>query len=93
MGHEIKGRRATEDQNWDAYAVYRTIVVVDGEVLGGIYTEMDQAFEIAAIILQGIGRGSEKDIKEFTHSELRDALADHERVSYSEVAEREVLYA
>jgi hypothetical protein len=98
MGYEVNERPFTlEDDDagldWDCYAVYRTIVIADGEVLGGIYQESEGAFAAARSIVLGLYGTLDKDIDELTHPELEDLLADHPRVSFSEVAVREVLYA
>jgi hypothetical protein len=94
MGYEINGRPFTQedlddDQVWDCFAVYRTIVVVDGEVLGGIYKEWDDAWEEA----RNIGRGLGQDVAMLTRTELEDQLQDDNRVAFADVAVREVLYA
>jgi hypothetical protein len=94
MGYEINERPFTDEDDddgldWDCYAVYRTIVVADGEVLGGVYDTWDDAFEAA----RRIGRNLGQDVAMLTRSELDEQLADDYRVSYSEVAVREVLYA
>jgi hypothetical protein len=94
MGYEINERPFTDEDEeagdvWDCYAVYRTIVVADGEVLGGLYDTWDDAFEAA----RNIGRNLGHDVAMLTRPELDEQLADDYRVSYSEVAVREVLYA
>jgi hypothetical protein len=77
---------------WDCYAVYRTIVVAEGEVLGGVYQEAEEAFAAARRIALGLGNLG-RDVDTLTVPELEDVLADDPRVSFSEVAVREVLYA
>jgi hypothetical protein len=94
MGYEINERPFTdvddeEGLDWDCYAVYRTIVVADGEVLGGVYDTWDDAFEAA----RNIGRNLGHDVAMLTRPELAEQLDDDYRVSFSEVAVREVLYA
>jgi hypothetical protein len=94
MGYEINERPFTDEDDddgldWDCYAVYRTIVVADGEVLGGFYATWDDAFEAA----RNIGRNLGHDVAMLTRTELDEQLADDYRVSFSEVAVREVLYA
>lgn len=94
MGYEIGDRPYTledadEGLDWDCFAVYRTIVVADGEVLGGVYQEWDDAFEAA----RNIGRNLGHDVAMLTRSELAEQLDDDYRVSFVEVAVREVLYA
>jgi hypothetical protein len=97
MGYEIGDRAYTledadEGLDWDCYAVYRTIVIADGEVLGGIYQEAEDAFAAARRIALGLGNLG-RDVDTLTVPELEDVLADDPRVSFSEVAVREVLYA
>jgi hypothetical protein len=94
MGYEINGRPFTQedlddDEVWDSFAVYRTIVVVGGKVLGGIYKEWDDAWEEA----RNIGRGLGQDVAMLTRTELEDQLRDDDRVAFADVAVREVLYA
>ena len=98
MGYEINGRPHTfEDDRagleWECYAIYRTIVVADGEVLGGIYQEEEEAYRAARQIILGLHNQLDKDVDLLSLVELEDLLADHPRVSFSEVAVREVLYA
>ena len=94
MGYEINGRPfAQEDLDdgevWDSFVIYRTIVVIDGEVLGGIYKEWDDAWAEA----RQIGRNLGQDVAMLTRTELEDQLLDDDRVAFAEVAVREVLYA
>lgn len=98
MGYEINDRPFTlEDdeagEEWDCYAVYRTIVIADGEVLGGVYQEQEEAYRAARQIVLGLHGQLDKDVDQLSLTELDDLLADHPRVSFSEVVVREVLYA
>lgn len=97
MGYEVNGHPITDEDeenglDWEEYAVYRTIVIADGEVLGGVYQEAEDAFAAARRIALGLGNLG-RDVDTLTVPELEDVLADDPRVSFSEVAVREVLYA
>jgi hypothetical protein len=94
MGYEINERPFTDEDDlagydWDCYAVYRTIVVADGEVLGGVYQEREQAVDAGRKIAAGLG-WTHSDL---THEEIQQVIEDDHRVSFSEVGVREVLYA
>lgn len=110
MGYEINGKPMTDAQidageEWDCWAVYKTIVVVNGETIGKAYDTADEAIEAARGIVWDLygnpvtyhsddaGKRVTKQLASMTRDELAEALIDHDQVAFADVALREELFS
>jgi len=110
MGYEIKGKPMTEAQeaagkDWDCWAAYRTVVVVDGETVGRYFDTKDEAIDFAREIVRDLygssvtyhsddaGGEVTRHIVRMTRDEIAEALIDHDDVAFADVALREELFA
>ena len=110
MAYEIDGVEFTEEHEekgleHDCWAVYKTLVVVCGETVGGVYDTEYEAVEAARkIVLDLYGSelhyhsdevGGQRTASTATmnEEELSEALIDHDDVAFATVAEREVLFS
>lgn len=110
MGYEINGKPMTEAQEdageeWDCWAVYKTIAVIHGETVGRAYDTKEEAIEAARELVRDLygnpvvyhsddaGKQVTKQLASMSRDELAEALIDHDQVAYADVALREELFS
>jgi len=110
MGYEKNGKPMTEAQEaagveWDCWAVYKTIAVIDGETVGRAYDTKEEAIEAARELVRDLygnpvtyhsddaGGSVTKSLASMSRDELAEALIDHDDVAFADVALREELFS
>jgi hypothetical protein len=110
MGYEINGKPMTEAQEaageeWDCWAVYKTIAVIHGETVGAAYDTKEEAIEAAREMVRDLygnpvtyhsddaGTQVTKQLASMDRDELAEALIDHDQVAFADVALREELFS
>jgi hypothetical protein len=110
MGYEINGKPMTEAQEaageeWDCWAVYKTIAVINGETVGRAHDTEDEAIEAAREMVRDLygnpvtyhsddaGKQVTKRVETMGREELAEALIDHDQVAFADVALREELFS
>ena len=110
MGYEIKGKPMTEAQEragkeWDCWAAYKTVVVMDGETVGRFFDTKEEAINFAREVVRDLygsavtyhsddaGGKVTRQVGTRTRDELAEALIDHDDVAFADVALREELFA
>jgi hypothetical protein len=110
MAYEINGVEFTpeheeEGLEYDHFAIYKNVVVIGGEVIGGVYDTKEEAIEAGRLITQDLygstaeyiaddegGRVS-KAVATMTKDELEESLTDRDDVAFAMLAYREVMFS
>lgn len=109
MAYEINGVEFTpEDEEkgleYDHFAIYKNVVVVGGEVIGGVYDTSVEAIEAGRLITRDLygstahyhsddaGQEVAAEVAAMTKDELEESLTDRDDVAFAMLAYREVMF-
>ena len=84
------------EKNDAEFAIYTNAVVVEGEVLGGVYNTADEALAEARNLvaeLEGLDRDGNAALEALDAAALEDRLNEQDTVGFAMVAERSVLFS
>jgi hypothetical protein len=110
MAYEIDGKEFTEEHEeqgleYDHFAIYKNVVVLGGETIGGVYDTAVEAIEAGRLITQDLygstahyhsddaGDTVAAEVAAMTKDELEEALIDHDDVAFATLAYREVMFS
>ena len=84
------------ENNMAEFAIYTNAIVVEGEVLGGVYNTADEALAEARNLvaeLEGLDRDGNAALEALDAAALEDRLNEQDVVGFAMVAERSVLFS
>ena len=92
MAYEINGVEFTpeheeEGLEYDHFAIYKNVVVIGGEVIGGLYGST------AEYIADDEGGRVSKAVATMTKDELEESLIDRDDGAFAMLAYREVMFS
>lgn len=84
------------ENNMAEFAIYTNAIVVEGEVLGGVYNTAEEALAEARNFvaeLEGLDRDGNAALEALDAAALEDRLNEQDTVGFAMVAERSVLFS